>query len=215
MRRQFHQPLVVAVTGGIGTGQSTVCKFFEEWHCKVINADQIAKQVIQNNKTLQKELKEVFGKEIFNNKKLDTNALAEKAFRDDFHTQQLNRLVHPRMVEVIIDEMEKARFSKRYPMVVIDAALIYEISIEQMFDAVVVVKAPLNHRQKRVQERDGMSRRHFMERVNKQLPVEDKARWADYVIENNKSLDDLKKRTRVVYHQLMDLQREKEKGRKR
>ncbi len=215
MRRQYHHPLVVAVTGGIGTGQSTVCKFFEEWHCKMINADQVAKGVIQNNKTLQKELKEVFGREIFNKqKKLDTNVLAEKAFRNDFHTQQLNRLVHPRMVEVIIEEMEKARFSKRFPMVIIDAALIYEINIEQMFDAVVVVRAPLNHRQQRVQKRDGMTRRHFMERVSKQLPIEDKTRWADFVIDNNKSLDDLKKSTRVVYHQLMDLQREKEKGRK-
>jgi len=210
MRKKYNQPLIVAVTGGIGSGQSTVCSFLKEWGCKIINADTKAKEVIQRNKKLQNQLKHVFGDEIFHkNGKLDTAKLAGLAFKNELQTQKLNRLVHPMMVEGLIEEMEQARFSGRYPLVIIDAALVYEINIERMFDAVVVVDAPMASRMKRVQERDGMNRKQFMARVDKQIPLGDKAEWADFVIKNNDTLEVLKKRCRTTFNSLMQLQKKK------
>jgi dephospho-CoA kinase len=206
MARTYKNPKLIAVTGGIGSGQTTVCSFFQKWHCKVINADKKAHEVIQRNKKLQNELTKVFGKDIFGkDKKLNRQLLAERAFKDELHTRKLNQLVHPRMVEVIVEEMEQARFSKRYPLVIIDAALVYEISIESMFDAVVVVNAPIKLRQQRVKERDGMSRKQFLERSEKQIPLEDKVKWTDFVIENDCSLGELEKRTREIYEKLIRL----------
>ena len=208
MRKKYRNPLIVAVTGGIGSGQSTVCSFFQKAGCKIINADDKAKEAIRKNRKLQKQLKETFGKEVFDAEgKLDTAKLAEAAFKDEIQTQRLNQLVHPMMVGNLVEEMEQARFSGRYPIVIIDAALVYEISIEQMFDAVVVVDAPLPQRQKRVRERDGMSRKQFMARMNKQIPLEKKVEWADFVITNEGTLDDLEKKSADVFKKLMALQK--------
>ena len=206
MARTYSNPKLVAVTGGIGSGQTTVSSFFKKWHCKVINADKKAHDVIHRNKGLQNELIKVFGKDIFlKNRTLDRQLLAQRAFKDDLHTHKLNQLVHPRMVEILIEEMEQARFSKKYPLIIIDAALIYEISIESMFDAVVVVNSALKLRQQRVKDRDDMSKKQFNERAAKQIPLEDKVKWADFVIENDNSLSDLEKSTRAVYEKLIRL----------
>ncbi|MGD9488944.1 MAG: dephospho-CoA kinase [Calditrichaceae bacterium] len=208
MRRQYKNPLVVGVTGGIGSGQSTVCEFLEKMSCKVINADLKAREVIQKDRNLQRLLKNTFGNGIFmDNGELDRKKLAEIAFKDELNTMKLNHLVHPRMVECLIEDMEKARFSKRYPIVIVDAALIYEISIEKFFDYVIVVNAPLNMRQTRVIGRDGMSKRQFMERVNKQIPLEDKVKWADFVINNDGSMEELKERAKEVFQKLMAKQK--------
>jgi len=214
MQRNYKNPLIVGVTGGIGSGQSTVCSLFRQWKCKVINADMKAKEVIQKNRGLQSELKKTFGNDVFlPNRKLNTKRLAEIAFSNEIQTQKLNQLVHPRMVESLVEDMEKARFSGRFPMIIIDAALIFEISIEQMFDTVLVVNAPLTSRMKRVKERDGMTQKQFKERSDKQIPLADKIKWADFVIENDDSVDELKNRTKKVYNALMQLQHKQERKR--
>jgi dephospho-CoA kinase len=146
----------------------------------------------------------VFGNEIFfKPNSLNTKKLAELAFRDELSTQKLNQIVHPRMVESLIEEMEQARFSGRYPIIIVDAALIFEISIENMFDALIVVTAPMAMREKRVMSRDKMTRKEFRDRVSKQIPLEDKESWADYVILNNSSLDNLKQRTKTIYSEIL------------
>ncbi len=212
MKKEYNFPLVVAVTGGIGSGQTTVSNFFQKWGCKVINADQKAKVVIHSDREVRKALKWAFGKSIFfGNGKLNTKKLAELAFKDELHTQKLNQIVHPRMVAYLIEEMEEARFSRRYPIVIIDAALVYEISIEQMFDVIIVVYAPLEERLQRIQRRDGMSKKEFYARVDRQIPLEEKRKWADFVIDNSGDLEDLEKQTHAVYKRLLNMQKEKER----
>ncbi len=208
---RYKNPLIVGVTGGLGSGQSTVAKLMEKGNAKVISADEMAKQAIARNKSLQKDLMKVFGDDIFEKGRLNRALLAERAFKDITETRKLNQLVHPRMVENIIEAMEKARFSGRYPLIIIDAALIYEISIERNFDAIIVVTASIPNREKRVKERDGMSRQQFRERASKQIPLKDKAAWADFVIENNGTLEELEEKTRKVYKKLMEMQKIKER----
>lgn len=208
MAQRYKNPLIVAVTGGIGSGQSSVCSFFKEWHCKVINADIKAKEVIHRDRKLQNELKLAFDRKIFRkDRSLDAKRLAELAFKDEISTQKLNQLVHPRMVESLVEEMEQARFSGKYPIIFIDAALIYEISIENMFDAVIVVDAPVRLREKRVMERDNMTRIEFRSRLDKQIPLEDKVSWADYVIKNDGTIDNLKQKSRTIFNLLMQEQK--------
>ena len=208
MRNTYKNSLVIAITGGIGSGQSTVSSYFQQWQCKVINADLKAKEVIRKNKALQSELKKAFGNSIFTaNGKLDNARLAAIAFSNEIKTQKLNQLVHPHMVESLVEDMEKARFSGRYPLIIIDAALIFEISIEQMFDGIIVVDAPLKERMMRVKERDNMTQRQFKERADKQIPLSDKVKWADFVINNDDSLEVLKSRSRKVLNELLKMQK--------
>ncbi len=212
MKKKYNNPLVVAITGGIGSGQTTAAKLFEKWGAKVINADQKAKQIMQKDREIRRALQRTFGNDVFSrNGRLNTKRLAELAFKDELHTQKLNQIVHPRMVSYIVDEMEEARFSRKYPMVVIDAALVYEINIEQLFDAIVVVYAPLNERYQRVRQRDGMSKQEFFSRVDRQIPLEEKRKWADFVIDNSGTPEDLEREARQVFDRLLKLQLKKEK----
>jgi len=212
VRTNYKNPLIVAITGGIGSGQSTVSSYFQKWHCKVINADLKAKEVIRKDKGLQIELKKAFGESIFfKGNKLNTAKLAEIAFSNELQTQKLNQLVHPRMVESLVEEMEKARFSGRFPLIIIDAALVFEISIEQMFDAIIVVDAPIMERIKRVKERDKMTQRQFKERADKQIPLTDKTKWADFVIQNAGTIEELEKNSRKVYSGLINMQKKTER----
>jgi len=199
----YANPKVIAVTGGIGSGQSTVCARLQERGCRIIDVDKKAKQIINKDAALQRELKKVFGEKIFSpDSKLNRKLLAQMAFKDESSTLQLNQLVHPRMVAEVVEEMESARFSGKYPLIVIDAALIYEISIEQMFDAIIVVHASLENRIKRVMERDGLSRREIISRVHRQIPLDDKKQWADFVVDNNGNLDDLNRQTDQIFDKL-------------
>ena len=202
---KYKNPKVVAVTGGIGSGQSTVCSLFQNLGCKIIDVDIKAKQIIQKDVLLQKDLKKSFGAEIFfKDGSLNRKHLAHLAFRDEAKTLELNKIIHPRMVSEVIEEMETARFSQRYPLIIVDAALIFEISIEKMFDAVIVVFANLNNRIKRVMERDGLKRGEVLARVRRQIPLEEKKAWADFVIDNNGTKDDLKKQTDIIFEDLID-----------
>lgn len=205
MRRivKYINPKVIAVTGGIGSGQSTVCQIFQNLGCKIIDVDIKAKQIIQKDVSLQRELKKAFGNEIFfKDGSLNRKHLAHLAFRDEVKTLELNKIIHPRMVSEVVEEMETARFSQRYPLIIVDAALIFEISIEKMFDALIVVYAKLNNRIKRVIDRDGLKRTEILARVRRQIPLDDKKTWADYVIDNDGTTDDLKKQVDKIFEEL-------------
>jgi dephospho-CoA kinase len=185
---------LVAVTGGIGSGQTTVSKMLDDLGAKVINVDRKVKQLMQRDAALQRELRHAFGKQAFNEKKeLNNKWLAEIVFSDETKLQMLNRIVHPRMVAEIVEEMEAARFSGKFPIVVVDAALIYEVSIEQMFDIIIVVNCRKDTRIKRVMQRDDMKRDDVLSRMRHQIPLEEKAKWADVVITNNGTEEELKK----------------------
>jgi len=202
---KYKNPKVVGVTGGIGSGQSSVCQILSKLGCKVIDVDKKAKQIISKDRSLQKELIKTFGNEIFfKDGQLNRRLLASIAFQDEEKTQKLNRLVHPRMVSQVIEEMENARFSQKYPLVVIDAALIYEISIEQMFDSIIVVYTSLKNRVDRVMKRDGLTKDEILARVRRQIPLEEKKKWAEYVVDNDGSLEDLEKQIRIVFEKISD-----------
>jgi dephospho-CoA kinase len=201
---KYIDPKVIAVTGGIGSGQTTVSNLFQNLGCKIIDVDIKAKQIIQKDELLQKDLKKSFGNEIFfKDGSLNRKQLAHLAFRDEAKTLELNKIIHPRMVAEVIEEMEAARFSQRYPLIIVDAALIYEISIEKMFDAVIVVFANLNTRIKRVMERDDLKWAEVLARVQRQIPLEEKKSWADYVVDNNGAKEDLNKQVDNVYEELI------------
>jgi dephospho-CoA kinase len=201
---KYTNPKVIAVTGGIGSGQSTVCQIFQSLGCKIIDVDVKAKQIIQKDKSLKKELRKAFGDEIFfKDGSLNRKHLAHLAFRDQAKTLELNKIIHPRMVAEVVEEMETARFSERYPLIIVDAALIFEISIEKMFDAVIVVYAKLDKRLKRVMVRDDLKRAEVLARVQRQIPLEDKKAWADYTIDNNGTTEDLKKQVESIFEELV------------
>ncbi len=214
--RQYIRPLVIAITGGMGCGQTTVAKFFQKWGAKDINADLVARQVVNQDPEVRKELEKAFGKHIFyRNGRLNRKLLARIVFQDESKTRRLNRIVHPRMVSRIIDEIEKAREEGKYPIIAIDAALIYELNLEHMFDYVVVVSSRMSQRIQRIKERDKIPEKEIIYRIQRQLPIEEKMKWGDFVIENNSSLEDLERKSRAVFRKLLNIQKRQEQKARR
>lgn len=198
--------ILVGITGGMGCGQSTVAGFMEKLGAKVINADRVAHVLVNKDKEAKKEIQRNFGDRVFfRNGKLNRKLLGQIVFEDEAKTLLLNRIVHPRMVSWIIDEIEEARDSGKYPVIAIDAALIYEISLEHMFDSIIVVTAPMKKRIEWIMQRDGLSEKEIHDRIAKQIPVEEKANWADFVIHNNSTLEQLEYRTQKVYEKLLNM----------
>ncbi|RMG68274.1 MAG: dephospho-CoA kinase [Calditrichaeota bacterium] len=197
---------VIGVTGGTGCGQTTVANLFGELGAKVIHADEIGHRILENDPSVRKELVAAFGKSILNRDgSINRKQLGELVFKDQTKLHKLNAIVHPRMIAEVVEEMEEARQSGKYPLIVIDAALIYELSLEHMFDAIVVVTSRLKDRIRRLRDRDGLSEREIMKRIQSQIPVQEKTRWADYVIRNNGTLEDLRHHVEGVYRKILGI----------
>jgi dephospho-CoA kinase len=199
----INDSMVVAITGGMGCGQTMVAEFFKELGGKVINADFEAKKIVENNREVQVELKRTFGSKIFyRNGKLNRKLLGRVAFSNPARTNRLNRIVHPYLVAKILDKIEQIKAEKKSTIIAVDAALIYEINIERVFDAVVVVAAKMRNRIERIKKRDHLPEKDIIDRINMQIPIEDKIKWADFVIHNNSELDHLKEMTKKVFFKL-------------
>jgi dephospho-CoA kinase len=190
---------LIGVTGGIGCGQSTVCKIFEKYGAGVINADLIAKDVVEKNSDVINEIKENFGAGIFNSDgTLNRRELAQIAFSSVENTKKLNSIIHPKVIDTVNFEILKAKESGKFKLVVIDAALIYETKMEKIFDYVVVVSSTMGNRIKRIIHRDGLTEKEIMDRIKAQMPVEKKAEFANFVIENDGTIQELEEKVKEI-----------------
>lgn len=170
----------VGLTGGIGSGKSTVAKMFQELGVPVFIADQEARE-IQKTKTVLNQMSSVFGQDIITiNNELDRKKLAEIVFNDDEALKTLNNIIHP--------EVHKAFhkwFSKQNSKYIIyEAAIIFEIKRESDFDYTILVTAPEQLRIQRVVERDNTNLDSVQSRIDNQWSDDRKAKLADFVIEN-------------------------------
>ncbi len=196
--------LIVAVTGGIGCGQSTVAKFLETQGAKVIDADSIAHAVVDNDESVRREIRRQLGNQYFlSNGRLNRRLLGQAVFEDERKLYNLNQIVHPRMVSRIVEKIESTKNAGNHPVIVIDAALVYEIKIENIFDAVVVVSSRLKERISRVKKRDGLTEKEIRDRISKQIPIQEKVKWADFVVYNNSTLERLEERSKQLYRDLL------------
>lgn len=203
----MKHPKVIAITGGIGSGQSSVSRLLGEHpECLVIHADDIARQIVDTNPTVKQQIKEQFGAHFFDKGDiLKRKEFAKAVFVDKNHTQRLNQIVHPELVKELIDEVENAQDSGQYELIIIDAALIYEMAIERYFDAVVVVYAPKQERIKRVMERDQLSKQLIMDRMENQFDLNEKRGWADFVVDNSGNFEQLRTNVDSLFGKLKRL----------
>lgn len=183
--------LVVGLTGGIGCGKSEVRRMLANAGITVIDADTLARELSDSNVGIIKAIKEEFGEEMYDeNGRLRRKALAQIVFNDRKKLEKLNGIIHPRVIRAVERELEQ-RQAQGEKIAVIDAALHYEINWNEAMDLMVVVNAPLEQRLARVQQRDGVDEASVRRRMANQLPMEEKVRRADYVIQNDGDLHQL------------------------
>lgn len=177
----MKKPIVVGITGGIGSGKSTVVNVFKQLNVPVYIADIKAKYLMQNNTKLVSHIKEKFGDQSYNkNGTLNNAYLSNIVFNDSQQLKSLNDIVHP-----VVRKDFKAWLEKQTSdYVLYESALIFEHQQQERFDCIILVTAPKEERIKRVKKRDSCSTDDVKKRMSKQLDDEIKKKEADLIIEN-------------------------------
>jgi dephospho-CoA kinase len=172
--------LKIGLTGGIGSGKSTVAKVFELLNVPVYYADEASKRLYHTDKQLMADIKKYFGEDVYTGGLLNRSKLAELVFNNPEKLELLNQLVHPPTIRDAEEWMRK----QNAPYIIKEAALLFESGSVAGLDYVIGVKAPLLIRLKRAMDRDGVSREQVLNRMDRQLDEEIKMRLCDFIIDN-------------------------------
>ena len=195
--------LKIGLTGGIGSGKTSVSKLFKKWGAYILDADAIAKEILNTNEIAQGEIIAEFGSDILNKDgKIEKQKLARIAFQDENHQLRLNTIIHPYVFLIIDSTFDEILANGKHDVFCVDAALIYESGADTHMDYVVVVTSNLRLRTERVMSRGGLTREEFLKRLDLQWSDEDKIHMADFVIHNNSTQDDLAKEAKKIFDQI-------------
>ena len=190
--------MIVGLTGGIGSGKTTVLKEFIKLGIPVYIADVEAKKIMNTSKEIQLKLIELFGKEAYQNNELNRSFIADKVFNDKELLSQLNHIVHP----VVYEHFNNFAKENSTPYLVYENAILFENKREKMCDKIIVVAANLENRIARVMQRDSVTKERVLSRINNQWSQDAKIKKADFVIHND-DLSTLKKQVNQIHFALI------------
>ena len=196
--------MIVGITGGMGSGKSSFARELEELGAKRIDADRVGHQVIARPEILR-DLLAAFGEDLISPAgKLNRRELGRRAFADEASCTRLNQIVHPLLEKELKIQIDRARNRGSENVVVVDAALIFEWGDLQRFDVIVVVDAKEEVRIERLIRGGMISEAEVRRRMACQMPVGEKTAKADWVVDNNGSLEDLRREAENLWPRLRD-----------
>jgi len=195
--------LLVGLTGGIASGKSLVSAIFKELGAHVIDADRLAREVVAPGQPAYREIVEAFGEEVCGpDGGLDRKKLGASVFADPGRRRRLEAITHPR-IQALREARLRALADQGFEGIVIqDAALLIEVGGSQAVDRLVVVYVDEATQQERLMARDGLSEAEARQRIASQMPLEEKARLAHYVVDNRGSLEETRRQVEAIYQAL-------------
>ena len=170
----------VGITGGIGSGKSTVCAILAEFGVAVYDSDSRAKRLMNDDNTLREHLVERFGSEVYCAEGLNRIYLAERVFCNPEELKALNAIVHP----AVMDDFDRWALEQEGSYVVLESAILFEASLDRRVDVSVAVMAPEELRIERAMQRDGAQREQIVARMNNQISDQERVERAKYTIVN-------------------------------
>jgi dephospho-CoA kinase len=173
--------LCIGLTGGLGSGKSTVARIFEVLGIPVYYADAASKRLMNDDEKVKAAVEKAFGKEVYSGGRLNRKYLAETVFKDEKKLELLNSIVHPATLRDADEWINR----QSVPYIIKEAALIFESGSHKSLDYVIGVKAPLHLRLQRAMKRDNISKEDAMARINRQINEEIKMRLCDFIIVND------------------------------
>jgi dephospho-CoA kinase len=193
-------PRVIGLTGGIASGKSEVSRILRERGLPVIDVDGVAHEILATDEGIKRKVAAAFGPEVLTaDGAIDRTRLGTLIFRDAERRRDLERILHPMIGTVLRQRTQEAD-----DIVVLDMPLLIELGEHELVDLVVVVYATREHQIQRLMERDGLTREEAMQRIETQLPLDEKVIHADYVINNNGSLQDTEEQVLRLYQALRE-----------
>ena len=199
--------LLVGLTGGIGSGKSLAAKFFAEKGAHIIDADQLSRKLACPGQPALKEIVDVFGEFILDpSGNLDREALAKIIFEDTEKKSALEAILHPK---VIVREQEiylNISASNPSAIVIVDAALLIESGNYMNVDKVIVVQSREEQQVQRILSRGSQSYDQAISRIKNQMSFEEKSKYADYILDNQSQVEDLREKVQEIYAKLLNIQ---------
>ena len=184
---------LIGITGGIACGKTEVAEVFRKKGAVILSGDRIGKEVVEENRTVLKELAHTFGQDILNkNGTLNRRKLGEIAFASEESRDKLNRIIHPHLLKELKRRIQNIEEENPQAVVVIDAALIVEWGLEKELDHLIFVESKEENKIKRLQKEKGYSKKEALDRIKSQLPEKVKEKKADVVIRNDEGLAELR-----------------------
>jgi len=197
---------MVGLTGGMGSGKSTAAEMFRELGAYIIDADKICRILVEPDQPAWQEIIKIFGNDILlKNRTLNRAKLADIIFNDPNQKKNLEAILHPKVFEEERSVFEQITKKNPGALVIIDAALLIESGNHRKVDKVVVVSSHEKTRIQRILDRSRFSREDIQRRIQSQMDLKEKIKVADYVLDNNAGLADLKKQVAALYKDLQSL----------
>jgi len=202
--------LVIGLTGGIVSGKTTVAWMFKELGAKIIDADMIAREIVQPHKKAWKEIVENFGEEILKeNQEINRKKLGNIVFSNQTKLNYLNKITHPVIIENIKMQLsqisQQATRDNKEIICIVDAPLLFEARLAGIMDRNIVVYIPEKEQIVRLVKRDGISRPEALKRIRAQMSLKVKISLADYVIDNSLSPENTKQQVIQLWRKLNDI----------
>lgn len=190
----------IAITGGIASGKSSVCRVFQELGAFVVNADAIVHELLSSHTNLRQQVIRLLGPDILVNGEISRRVIADKVFKNLDVLHALENILHPAVLQKIEELYKDACQSGNYSAFVVEFPLLFETGQESFYDLVIAVTSDASISQKRFQK-SGLSLEEYNLRMKRQIPPEEKAHRASFVIINNGSLEDLRKQIIALNNQ--------------
>ncbi|WP_337018094.1 dephospho-CoA kinase [Oceanobacillus massiliensis] len=190
--------LVIGLTGSIASGKSTVSQMFDDYSIPVVDADKLAREVVEPGQTAYKQVVDTFGETILReDKSLNRPALGQIIFADESKRKLLNGIVHPAIRERMLERRD-FYLNAGVKCVVLDIPLLFESELSHFADRTIVVSVDETVQLKRLMERDNYTEKEAWQRIRSQMPLEEKVRMADAVIDNNGSIKESRSQLEVL-----------------
>ncbi|MBK7628268.1 MAG: dephospho-CoA kinase [Bacteroidales bacterium] len=173
----------LGITGGIGSGKTSVCRVFNVLGIPFFSADPEAKLIMDSDTTIMKRINSIAGKDLYEKGALDRMELAKLIFNDNSLLEKVNSLVHP----VVFEHFRLWEAQQNSPYVIIEAAIMFESGADKLVDRIATIVAPIEERVDRVKHRNNLSREQVLERMRNQMDDESRIKLSDYVIYNSEN----------------------------
>ncbi|HOQ48442.1 MAG TPA: dephospho-CoA kinase [Candidatus Kapabacteria bacterium] len=194
----MNKHLIVAITGGFATGKTTVAKIIEDEGYPVIYTDLLAKEVMTNDKNIINSIIDCFGSDAYNaDNSINTQYLSNLVFSSQEKLDLLNKIVHPKVIELMEQRLYEL-VNSGYNLVFVESALIFETALQDGFDYIICVSCDPKIQIQRGMQRHNLSEQEISKRINSQIPIAKKEELSDFIIKNNSSIEDLKQSTLLV-----------------
>jgi len=200
-----HKTIIIGVTGGFGTGKSTIAGMFKTFGAEVLDADTIARKTLKKGTISYQRIARMFGSCILDKfGRIDRAKLAQIVFRNRKSLDKLCNIVHPVVIDKISKSIKKISNSRSVPAVVIDAPLLIEAGLHNIADYLIVAKTSQSTQIKRAMKKTGLSAGEIKYRIRNQMPLSKKIMMADFVIDNEGSKSDTQKTVKKMWEELKD-----------